>query len=147
MDGAGENDEQAGAASEAPDRNKARQQLAQFARTVSLIDPDATADPAVMKRIGEILDFIPARTLADLLENVASAQRRAPLSPEAFCQAHAISLAEGRLLESLLAGLTVTDHAGNAGISINTARTHMRRLLEKTGSASQADLLRRYFAG
>lgn len=129
-----------------PDRHEAQLRIMGFAKAFSLIDPDIEAEPAMIRRIRQIVDHIPGRTLADLLDNIDRAHHASRPSIAGFSTRHGISRAESRLLASLVDGGSVGSHARDAGISINTARTHMRRLLEKTGASSQLDLLRRYFA-
>lgn len=46
--------------------------------------------------------------------------------------------AEARVARSLASGKTVEDIATDGGISANTIRTHVRRVLEKTGCNRQA---------
>ena len=51
-------------------------------------------------------------------------------------------LAQARLVAALVAGETMADYAGAAGISMNTAKTRMRQIFLKTGVNRQADLIR-----
>ena len=50
--------------------------------------------------------------------------------------------AETRLLDALLNGRRLAEHATAADISITTARTHLRSIFAKTGQRRQADLVR-----
>lgn len=50
---------------------------------------------------------------------------------------------EARLASAVTAGTSLVDYAESTGVSMNTVRWHLRNLFEKTGSASQADLVRR----
>jgi DNA-binding CsgD family transcriptional regulator len=50
--------------------------------------------------------------------------------------------AEARLLEALLNGRRLSQHAAAADIGITTARTHLRSIFAKTGQRRQADLVR-----
>jgi len=36
----------------------------------------------------------------------------------------------------------LTDHAEGAGITLNTAKTHLKQIFAKTGSRRQSDLIR-----
>ena len=45
-------------------------------------------------------------------------------------------------MQLLVQGMTVAEVADTLGISLATARTHLARLLDKTGSSRQADLVR-----
>jgi DNA-binding CsgD family transcriptional regulator len=51
--------------------------------------------------------------------------------------------AEARLVVGLCAGQTLADYAGHSGTSLNTIKTHLKRVFDKTGEARQADLVRR----
>lgn len=55
---------------------------------------------------------------------------------------YGLTKAEARLLEALLEGDTLQDFAGRLGISINTIRTQLTHILDKTGCRGQADLIR-----
>lgn len=61
---------------------------------------------------------------------------------EIFIRRYGITPAECRLLVFLTQGMTLADAAGALGISMATARTHVARLLAKTDTQSQADLMR-----
>lgn len=50
--------------------------------------------------------------------------------------------AEARLAQALLTGDRLEDHAASAAISMNTARTHLKVVFAKTGTARQAELVR-----
>jgi DNA-binding CsgD family transcriptional regulator len=49
--------------------------------------------------------------------------------------------AEGRVLSALLEGLSLSDIATRHQISINTVRSHLQRLFEKTNTKRQSDLI------
>ena len=49
--------------------------------------------------------------------------------------------AETRLAQLLTSGMRLEDAAQELGITINTARTHTRRMLDKTGLRRQTDLV------
>ena len=66
-----------------------------------------------------------------------------PLPPAAHLQrVFGLSAAETRVATALLDGQNVDGVAEGLGISRNTARTHLRRLFEKTVTSRQADLIR-----
>lgn len=54
----------------------------------------------------------------------------------------AISPAEARLASALIRGDSLVDYAGRIGISLNTAKTQMRQIFQKTGYNRQSDLIR-----
>lgn len=55
---------------------------------------------------------------------------------------YAITPAESRLMQLLVQGMTVAEAADALGVSLPTARTHLARLFDKTGTSRQADLVR-----
>lgn len=54
---------------------------------------------------------------------------------------YGLTPAEYRVLSVLVEGLTPNEVADRLGLAIATVRTHIRRVLEKTGTARQADLM------
>jgi DNA-binding CsgD family transcriptional regulator len=56
--------------------------------------------------------------------------------------AYGLTRAESRMVARLVGGATVCDTAKHLGISLNTARTHLKRAMAKTGVSRQADLVR-----
>jgi DNA-binding CsgD family transcriptional regulator/PAS domain-containing protein len=50
--------------------------------------------------------------------------------------------AEGRLASALIGGKTVREFAEEAGVSLNTARTHLKNVFSKTGVSRQPELIR-----
>jgi len=52
-----------------------------------------------------------------------------------------LTLAESRLVWTLLNGESITDHAAMRGISVNTARVQLGSALKKTGARRQAELV------
>ncbi len=65
-----------------------------------------------------------------------------PFPADLFVRRYGITPAECRFLVSLTQGLTPADAAASLGISMATARTHIARLLAKTCTQNQADLMR-----
>lgn len=55
---------------------------------------------------------------------------------------YGLTQAEQRLLRVLFDGISLPDAARCLGVARTTARTHLQRLFEKTGTRRQADLLR-----
>lgn len=62
---------------------------------------------------------------------------------DAICAVLGVTRAEARLAQALISGRTLQEHAREARISYHTARTHMKALIAKTESASQAELIQR----
>ncbi len=54
--------------------------------------------------------------------------------------------AESRLAVALAAGKTVQEFAEEAGVSLNTVRTHLKRIFSKAGVSRQAELIRQLTA-
>lgn len=66
----------------------------------------------------------------------------APLPAELFVRRYDITPAECRVMMLVVQGMTIGDAAETLGISLPTAKTHLARLFEKTGTNRQADLTR-----
>jgi hypothetical protein len=117
----------------------ARQALPGLVRDSGLFDLDY--DPSELARMNQIFEYLPDQTVFDLSKRLEVCYCRERAGFRLPFQAFGIS-PPSKLLESLVEGLTVVAHAERAGISVNTARTHMRRLMEKTGTSGQLDLIR-----
>jgi DNA-binding CsgD family transcriptional regulator len=57
-------------------------------------------------------------------------------------QVHGLTRAEARLVELLLGGLSLEAVSERLGVTKETGRTHLKRILPKVGARSQADLMR-----
>jgi DNA-binding CsgD family transcriptional regulator len=64
------------------------------------------------------------------------------VNEEALCRLYGFTHAEARLSGLLLRGATLGEASRQLGVSINTARTHMKRLFAKSGARRQADFVR-----
>ena len=71
----------------------------------------------------------------------AGASSALPLN--AWAAAFGLTAAEVRLLELMVAGNTVNAAAASLNVAVTTARTHLARLMEKTGTRRQAELVRK----
>ena len=69
------------------------------------------------------------------------------VQPGSLRQLFCLTPAEARLTGLLLAGKTLAEVADLLGVSMNTARTHLKRILSKTGTHRQADLIRTCLKG
>jgi DNA-binding CsgD family transcriptional regulator len=56
--------------------------------------------------------------------------------------AYGLTLAEVRVALSVASGITIGHAAQRLKISVNTVKTHLRRVYEKTGTSRQAQLAR-----
>jgi DNA-binding CsgD family transcriptional regulator/PAS domain-containing protein len=64
-----------------------------------------------------------------------------PFPGEAFAKLYGLTGSELRVLLALAPGLAVTEAAEMLGIGETTARTHLQRVYEKTGTSRQTELL------
>jgi DNA-binding CsgD family transcriptional regulator/PAS domain-containing protein len=65
-----------------------------------------------------------------------------PFPAELFVRRFAITPAESRVMMLLVQGMTISEAAEALGISPPTAKTHLARLFDKTGTSRQTDLVR-----
>ncbi len=65
-----------------------------------------------------------------------------PFPGELFVKRYGISPAECRVLMMLTQGMTVREAAEALGIGESTAKTHLQKLFQRTGTERQADLMR-----
>ena len=66
----------------------------------------------------------------------------ATLDTPTLHQLFGLTPAEARLCIALVKGKSVEEYAREAGISSNTARTHVKRIYSKTGVRRQSELVR-----
>ena len=67
----------------------------------------------------------------------------APATPlQAFGALHGLTPAELRCLAEIALGRNVPEAAAALGVAATTARSHLNSIFEKTGTASQAELVR-----
>jgi len=64
------------------------------------------------------------------------------IDDRALVQAFGLTLAEARMASALASGMTLREYADREGITIATARTHLKHVFEKTGWRRQAQLAR-----
>jgi DNA-binding CsgD family transcriptional regulator len=68
---------------------------------------------------------------------------RAPQVPESMLRTfYGLTPAEARFVALLLTGCSVQDASEALAITLNTARTHLKRIFDKTGTSRQSDLVR-----
>ena len=65
-----------------------------------------------------------------------------PLPAELFVRRYGITQAECRVLLLIVQGMTPQEAANALGVSLTTAKTHISRLFDKTGTQRQVDLVR-----
>ena len=83
---------------------------------------------------------IEPRAVAGVFVTLASDPSRLPL--QAWAAAFGLTQAEVRVLELLIEGHSIAEVAARLGIAATTARTHLARLMEKTGVSRQSELVR-----
>ena len=73
---------------------------------------------------------------------VTDPERKAEADAEALARIYGLTVAESRLTELLIQGETLVEAADRLRISHNTARTHLQRIYDKTGTHHRGDLIR-----
>ncbi|MEP3347963.1 MAG: LuxR C-terminal-related transcriptional regulator [Litoreibacter sp.] len=120
-----------------------RKRIVEDVESLGLLEFDQAADAGRARRLADIMEQLPDHVINQIDKRLTCELETDNSSIENLTESCGISAAEKKLLIALVAGQTVGQHAENVGISINTARTHARRLLEKTGSQNQVDLIRK----
>ncbi len=105
-----------------PDGGKPYQMIA-----LPLVCPNGTACP-------------PQQTLSLII--LGDPQANTSLSIEAMQALFGFTLAEARVTTGICQGRTPEEVSRDIGVSINTVRSQLRHVLEKTGSCRQTELLR-----
>lgn len=89
------------------------------------------------------LTLQPLGSSGRLLVTFDSAIERIELDPARVEAAFGLTPTEAQLSIALASGLTVSRFAAERGCSEHTARTHLKRVLDKTGCGRQVELVRR----
>jgi DNA-binding CsgD family transcriptional regulator len=115
-------------------------EIGSSARSFPIRDADANA---MM-----VAHVIPVRLSArDIFLRCATVLAMTPVAPpqappvELVQSLFDLTPAEARVARSLATGKTVENIASDASVSLNTVRTHMRGVLEKTGCNRQAEVV------
>jgi DNA-binding CsgD family transcriptional regulator len=82
----------------------------------------------------------PANAVAALF--VAGVAMPPKMPGEALAVLYDLSPAETRVLELVVEGCTIAQASGQLGVSVNTGKSHLHRVFEKTGTNRQVDLVR-----
>jgi pimeloyl-ACP methyl ester carboxylesterase/DNA-binding CsgD family transcriptional regulator/PAS domain-containing protein len=77
---------------------------------------------------------------------LAASQSTQALSEKGLSEFFGLTAAESRITQQLALGRTVEEAAGELGIKLSTARTHVQRIFAKVGVSRQPDLLRAIFS-
>jgi DNA-binding CsgD family transcriptional regulator len=124
--------------------DEARADIPSLLSDMKLTYLDLNNEPERINRIKEILKTLPDRDVVGLANRLHHEKNQMTHNPDDFFETYNISPAEADLLENLANGISVTDHAVGKKVSVNTVRTQIRSLLEKTNASSQTDLVRMY---
>jgi DNA-binding CsgD family transcriptional regulator len=73
---------------------------------------------------------------------ITPAGASAPLPLQAWAAAFGLTAAEVRVLELMVEGKTINAAAASLNVAVTTARTHLARVMQKTATRRQADLIR-----
>jgi hypothetical protein len=79
----------------------------------------------------------------ETMELMITRSRRAGTLDERLAQTVARATGEGRQVVVLCAGQPLAECVGYSGTSMNTIKTHLKRVCDKIGEARHADLVRR----
>ena len=82
------------------------------------------------------------RAVPAALVLVNDPDRRSQPRPETLAKFYGLTLAQANLLTALVDGRRIADYANEKGISMNTAKSHLQRIFERTGQSRQSDLVR-----
>jgi DNA-binding CsgD family transcriptional regulator len=72
---------------------------------------------------------------------MVTARSRGPVGKEVLADLFGLTLAESRLAECLIQGISPTQYAAQQGLSQNTVRNQLKSIFEKTGVRRQSDLV------
>ena len=72
---------------------------------------------------------------------------RRELSAPVLRQQFGLTRSEARLVQSLAGGSSLDEGARSLGISVNTARTHLKHIFHKTGAKRQSELIHQVETG
>ena len=70
-----------------------------------------------------------------------TARTRGPVGKEVLTDLFGLTLAESRLAECLIQGISPTQYAAQQTLSQNTVRNQLKSIFEKTGVRRQSDLV------
>lgn len=73
---------------------------------------------------------------------ICDPDRPAQIPTAWIMEAYGLTLAEARVALAVASGLTISNTARRLKISVNTVKTHLHRVYEKTGTTRQAELSR-----
>ncbi|MBO6726091.1 MAG: helix-turn-helix transcriptional regulator [Rhizobiaceae bacterium] len=112
------------------------------------LDGIPLAEERVWKqRAFEIAGWLPGETRQEIIGRMRRVRdAAATVDLAGFAGRHGLTPAETQLLAHFADGTSIAQYAEKQAISVNTARVHMQRILEKTGTSRQTDLMRMLWA-
>jgi DNA-binding CsgD family transcriptional regulator len=78
---------------------------------------------------------------------IADPSARFYAGPEALTELYQLTHSEAELVRLLAAGLSLEEAADKRGVSLNTARSHLKHAFAKTETSRQSELVRLIFSG
>jgi DNA-binding CsgD family transcriptional regulator len=118
-------------------------------RSMMAHEPPSAGERILVERTDRaplLVDAAPIRGLGSHYKGgvgvvfVRQASTATPIDPEALQRAFGLTPAETEVAQSLARGAAVAEIAAELGVSRETIRTHVKRLLAKTGTSRQAQL-------
>ncbi|QYJ07529.1 helix-turn-helix domain-containing protein [Qipengyuania flava] len=103
------------------------------------------SEPVWQDRVREIFRQLDPEIASEVADRLVDALGEELVDFGVFSERYGLTAAEELLVRAVADGLSVPEHAEKRGISVNTARVHMQRVLEKTGARRQTDLVRMLF--
>ena len=86
--------------------------------------------------------FSADRKVPDVIAFLTDTKGPLNLAPELLCLSYGLTRAEARVAVAVSASQPIEQIAEALSISVNTARTHLRHVYEKTGLSSRAEFVR-----
>ena len=89
----------------------------------------------------------PSSTRRVVIVFVSDPERQVEAPIDRLVELYGVTPAEAALAQVVARGTGLTEAADELGISMNTARTHLKRVFQKTGTRRQAELVRLFLSG
>jgi DNA-binding CsgD family transcriptional regulator/PAS domain-containing protein len=103
--------------------------------------PRATGRPLVLRLVADHATAQDLFTTGGVIVLVRDPDQVQPSREESLAAIFHLTRAEASLAASVVAGLSLRDHAEKSGIAEETARTQMKRILSKTDTSRQAEFV------
>ena len=96
--------------------------------------------PLIAAPLGSVRDAVVAIFVADPTGQMIG-------GPEVLEDLYQLTHSEAELVRLLAAGLSLDEAAEGRGVSLNTARSHLKHVFAKTGTSRQGELVRLVISG